>query len=430
MGIDQLATSASAWKPLWGDAPPREAEATLQDIASTLRTPLEDPGLAGGTTGLALLHAYLERGRPGAGHGACASELLDHAIEALGNQVTGPGFYAGFSGIAWAVDHLRGIGGPDEDANEAIDEALIEFLNVPRWGLDYDLVSGLVGYGVYALGRLDRPTGRALALRVLDHLEALKVPVEDGWTWATAPELLPAWQRVGSPSGYYNLGLAHGMPGVVALLGHALAQGFAPERCRPLLEGALRWMRGQRRPEGFGACFAAATNIGEPGEPSPTRISWCYGDLGLSVAWLIAARGAGNPAWEAEALEVARLCTRRPPPEGAADACLCHGFAGNAHLYNRLWQATGEAVFAEAARAWMEVALRFRKPGEGIAGFRAYMPGLTGREDPWEDAKGLLEGATGVGLALAAALDPVVPAWDRMLLVDIPGRHDVQISEA
>ncbi len=58
-------------------------------------------------------------------------------------------------------------------------------------------------------------------------------PVEQGFrdegvTWHTAPELLVTWQREQAPTGYYNLGVAHGVPGAIAMRG-AMAAVAAPE---------------------------------------------------------------------------------------------------------------------------------------------------------------------------------------------------------
>jgi lantibiotic modifying enzyme len=401
-------------------------EAVLREITVAVSEPIDRPDLAGGNSGLALLHAYLEAAHPGAGHGARALALLEKAIEDLGAKVMGPGLYGGFTGIAWTVDQLQSrLGMGEEDLNESIDEALLSYLDVAEWKDDYDLISGLVGYGVYALGRLQHPHGQAIAMKVLDHLDAIKVPGPKGvgWTWATAPELLPAWQREHSPNGYYNMGLAHGVPGVIAMLGHYVAEGVAPERSRALLEGAVTWLLSEREREGLGYCFPTTRSIGVEDREIPSRVAWCYGDLGLAVALLIAGRGASEPAWEAAALEVARhSAARRLANSGAADSGLCHGHAGNGHLFNRLWQATGDMVFADAARFWFEEALKARVPGTGVGGFRAFMPGLPGatEADPWISEPGLLEGATGIALAIAAGLRSVVPSWDRMLLVDVP----------
>jgi hypothetical protein len=101
------------------------------------------------------------------------------------------------------------------------------------------------------------------------------------------------------------------------------------------------------------------------------------------------------------------------------DAGLCHGAAGLGHLFNRLFQATGEPVLAEAARFWLEQALALRRPGRGFGGYEARIRGGDGAPT-WVAEPGLLTGAAGIALALLAATAPVEPAWDRFLLVAVP----------
>jgi hypothetical protein len=101
---------------------------------------------------------------------------------------------------------------------------------------------------------------------------------------------------------------------------------------------------------------------------------------------------------------------------GVVDAGLCHGAAGDAHLFNRLYQATGDPAFAEAARHWYERALDLRRPDEGFAGFPSWGPDRD-RKMTWIADAGFLTGAAGVGLAMLAATTPIEPQWDRLLLV-------------
>ena len=104
---------------------------------------------------------------------------------------------------------------------------------------------------------------------------------------------------------------------------------------------------------------------------------------------------------------------------GVRDACLCHGAAGVAHLFNRLYQATGEEPLAAAARVWFEHTLAYRQSGLGVGGFRSWSSDLSGVSG-WRNDPGFLEGAAGVGLALLAAVSPVDPEWDRLLLAATP----------
>jgi hypothetical protein len=88
-----------------------------------------------------------------------------------------------------------------------------------------------------------------------------------------------------------------------------------------------------------------------------------------------------------------------------------------------MYQATGDAQLKEAATFWFERTLELRRPGEGVAGFAAFMPEEDGKER-WIADPGLLNGAAGIALALLAAITPVEPAWDQMLLVSIPDGSD------
>ena len=380
-----------------------------------------NPCLSGGSAGLAVFYAYLSRTRSGGRYEREARTFLREAADALESVTMSPWLYGGFSGIAWGMAHVEGmLAAPAErHSMEDVDEALEGFVIRPRWKDDYDLVSGLVGLAVYALERLPAPGAVSCLEGIVDRLEELAQPRDGGTTWKTRPELLPPHQRREAPRGYYNVGLAHGVPGVIAILGAACAAGVRRRTARRLLGGAVRWLFRQRIEHGGATSFPAWV---APGVPSAAcRSAWCYGSPGVAAALFWAARNVGEKSWEEEALRIAReVADRGADHAGVADAGLCHGAAGLGHIFNRLYQATGEKKLEAAARFWFEVTLDMRQPGAGVGGFSA----LVGREDGsthWEDLPGLLTGASGIALALLAATTSIEPAWDRMLLVSALG---------
>jgi hypothetical protein len=116
-------------------------------------------------------------------------------------------------------------------------------------------------------------------------------------------------------------------------------------------------------------------------------------------------------------VEIGLRAALRPAEScGVVDAPLCHGAAGLGHLYNRIFQATGDRRFLDAALRWVESALEMKRDGEGIGGYQTWRPG----EGGWTSDRSLLAGATGVALALLAAATPVEPSWDRLLLASVP----------
>ena len=406
------------WRPLLEGTASRSAcesvRAILADLESWGREPSGDPSLAGGTAGLAVLHGYLAQAGLGPESEAVARRCLRHATAAMAERPGSASLYSGLTGVGWAISHLRARwpGRDDEDDLAEIDEVLLDHLDQSPWRGEYDLIEGLVGFGVYALERLPRPGATACLGRVVDRLAETAEPQGNGVTWWTDPVWVAPETRAEYPRGYYNAGLAHGIPGVIGLLGRVCAAGVARDKARSLLDGAVRWLLDQDGPESFPYWVA-------PGAAGDTaRLAWCYGDPGVAAALLGAARHVEEPAWESAALAIARRAAERPDEEsGVKDAGLCHGSAGLAHLFNRMFQATGEPRLAEAARSWFEQTLAMRRPGRGIGGYEAWEPGGARSAD-----RGLLTGATGIALALLAATTDIEPLWDRMLLVSIPQR--------
>jgi hypothetical protein len=190
------------------------------------------------------------------------------------------------------------------------------------------------------------------------------------------------------------------------------------DQARPLLGEAVRWLLAQEAPDGPPEGFPYAIRPGRP-QRNWTRSSWAYGDPGVAVALLGAARRAGVPDWQERALAAALRATTRPPDRTRIfDAGLMIGAAGLGHLLNRLYQATGEWRLLERSRFWFERALAMRRPGQGIAGYAAWGPDEND-VDRWWDEPGLLAGAAGIALALLSAATSLEPSWDRMMLVDI-----------
>ena len=158
-------------------------------------------------------------------------------------------------------------------------------------------------------------------------------------------------------------------------------------------------------------------------QPYQARCAWCYGDPGIAAALLTAARGAGVPDWEQAAVALAcRAAERRESETGVVNACFCHGAAGLAHLYNRMYQATGEEKLRRVAVHWLERTLDFSRLArdKGSAWVQGSWDAAQPTQWTWTGIE-LVEGAAGVALVLLAATTSMEPLWDRMFLVSAPG---------
>jgi len=377
-----------------------------------------DPRMSGGDAGVALFFAYLHAAAGNVDAGDRALEALEMSTSALAHRDLLPTLFSGFFGVGWVVTHLtRELFEGDSDLARDLDDALGQLLDNLKEKPPFELIGGLAGYGTYLVERLPDPGAAQLLGRILDLLETTR---DEAGTWFSDPEWLPDWQRELMPRGCHNLGVAHGVPGVIGFLAAAHREGVNDPRVTRLAEDSVRWLLAQRRPGLDGSEFPS--HVPPDGEARPTRTAWCYGDLGVAAVLLSAAQSFGRADWEAEALDIAHVAARRSVEETKVmDVGLCHGAAGIAHLFNRVHQATGDAVTGDAARDWYQRALDMRRPGEGMAGLLSWVD-TAPQQGIWKGEAGFLSGVAGVGLALLAAVTEFEPVWDRVLLVAVPPR--------
>src|SRR5437764_215167 len=145
------------WTPLLDATEAHAARNSLNEIAAELQSFVESklqPGapqieaeVGEGLSGLAVFFAYLEAAGFFPGARDLASRSMNASIEALAGQPMMPSLYGGFTGIAWAVQHVSSrLGETAEDFSE-IDLAIETYVSRTPWKEDYDLISGLVGLG-------------------------------------------------------------------------------------------------------------------------------------------------------------------------------------------------------------------------------------------------------------------------------------------
>jgi lantibiotic biosynthesis protein len=422
---------ALPWRPLLSGKAAAQALSAARDIAAvTSRGVTHHPDrpvpeeialwettLASGCAGQCLLHAYLALHGAGNVYADTAMALLDQATDAAAFLPMTASLYFGLPGVAWAAVHLAGrLFVEDHDGHLELDRILLRSLRRARWEGSYNLIIGLVGLGIYALERLPRPSAVRCLEAVIAQLAGRAEHTPEGATFFTpAGSFLPPYTAV-YPQGTYFLGIAEGVAGVIALLGAACHAGVSVRVARPLLAATVSWLLARRCPPDHAYRFPLFHLPGS--QLIATRVGWWAGDLGIAASLLVAARGADEAAWETEARHVALAAAARAKSH-FTEPGLAIGAAGAGHLFNRLYQATGETELCTAARRCLRRALAMREPGVGIAGFR-----VAPRSEPdgWRDDPGFLHGATGIGLALLAAVSHVDPVWDRVLLISSGGR--------
>ena len=376
----------------------RSAEDAVDEILSALAiAPPCSKGGLNGDAGLAVLFAYAAEAGFGDSWVAIAGQKLDRALVALSSDPTEPSLWLGAAGVRWAVTSLS------EPSDAAIvinhiDDALHRRLAVDVWHEPYDLMRGLVGFGVAFAEQ--GGTSRKLLNMTISHLDRLSVAVDGGLAWLgrRADSAFSSSDEAVT----FRSSVAHGVAGVVALCARLLRTGLGSDVATRLLHGAAEWLR------------TRIEVVRERQTRDARRRTWCNGDLGAICALLAAGEALSDRSLADTALRLANDLVRERDDVGlVADATFCHGSAGLAHVFARLYFRTSDPEFRDEARFWLTTMLRARRPGTGIAGY------LYRRRGAWVPDPSLLTGAAGTALVLMGALTERPPSWDRVFLTEI-----------
>ncbi|GHG83399.1 lanthionine synthetase LanC family protein [Streptomyces griseocarneus] len=399
------------------------ARRALEGLPASLMLPGWQPAsLLLGHPGIALLH--IRRARDDAAWAAVAHAHLAAAAEAAGRA--GPAVVGDL--LLPATLQARQHGGYARlleraaTAHAAYAEARAERL-MGRWrergpGLaygDYDAITGLAAQGralLTAAGHGDDAAARALS-RVLEALVAWTRTVRadgrdvPGW-WCSPERYQVPRDRREFPRGDFNVGLAHGICGPLALLSLARLSGRRVAGSADAVRRAADWVLDVRGADEWGPLWPGRVAFDEEARRSygdgaaRSRPGWCYGGAGVARTLQLAGWALGDRALADAGVAAMAAALRRPLPGPVhADPGFCHGRAGLLHVAVRMASSSGRPELWEGAdRLARGLVADF---DEGAAfGFRQVLPDGPG---PGIDNPGLLDGAAGVALALASYAD-------------------------
>jgi len=282
------------------------------------------------------------------------------------------------------------------------------------------VISGCAGAGAYLLSRRDDPGAAAALEAVLRAIVALAGGAGPRPRWWTPAHLLFDEETAAMyPHGNLNCGLAHGIPGPLALLALAFARGIRVPGIEEAAERLAVWLVTNRADDAWGVNWPYSVPLTREGLPDrgakaygPSRTAWCYGAPGVARTLWLAGVAFDRPAWRELALEAMQAVYRRPVAARYIDSpTFCHGVAGLLQITFRFAHDTRLPMFTEAAAELTEWLLSAFEPNS-VLGYRNWEPGGTRVDHP-----GLLDGTPGVLLTLLAASSAVEPTWDRMFLL-------------
>jgi len=405
------------WKPILEGSNERQAWRFIEKIDQStalfeknFQKESNTPWWIDNTIGAALFSNHLYKVSGEKQHKKRAESFLRQGAELLYSRPSLDKLYSGFTGLAWLSEHLRRSNkstrhswGPGQDPNTEIDKYLLTLVRSGRAkGAElgrYSLVDTWAGYGIYATERW--PSGKANKLLgdLISFFDKKAKHMPTGSAWYSTKSHLPFPDAKRFLAGNFNLGVAHGVPGVIGFLTEAFSLGIKSPALERLLNDSIRWLLAQDKGESF-RFYVPPRSF--PKASPPPRLAWCYGDLGISMVLLNAAEVLKDPLVKKSALHIAKRAAGFSRSKSkVGDPYICHGAAGAFHIFNHLFQRTKDPHFLDRALFW--VTDMFEQ--------------LEGPLEVGEDKFGILLGDTGIALSLLAGVSDVSPEWDRLLLL-------------
>jgi lantibiotic biosynthesis protein len=380
-------------------------------------------------TGLAMVSSYLDSVFPGANFDTIAHEQLVSAIATNANFChASVSMYGGLSGLGLAAHNLSRNGSRYKRLLANIDAtvnrrafASIAQLQSPRVGIsftDYDSLYGISGVAAYLLTRSHSGIAQPSLNAILRALVRFTYVAEGGLLSGTPKSLLtghfaedPLYEY-----GLVNCGLAHGVPGPLAILSLARSQGFIVEGMDDAIGIIADWLLANSMQDRWGFDWPAAIALDEAGQCLPainaSRAGWCYGSPGVARSLWLAGDALKCSKYQEQAVAIMEASIKRLGAGVKSDSLtFCHGLAGLLQIVLRFYNNVDSEFFLNASRLLFDRLVSFYDPSS-LLGFRE----IVGRDRPLDSPR-IIDGAAGISLALVAATHSAEPCWDRMFML-------------
>lgn len=364
---------------------------------------INEIGVLAGLSGLALFNFHYSRvfnKKPTIG-----SAILEKCILKINDGYTNPTYCNGIIGLAWVINHLIEENFIDDSNNEVlyeIDNYNYKWIQLSIKENNFDFFHGTIGYINYSIDRYNNlsniktfePIEKSITL-LLNYLSELLPEIE----------LFPSGSKKGKIKMSFEnnviFGLAHGISSIIFILNKISTIPKFNLEAQLLSNKYVAYLLKHKDNKNSGISLFPNFLSQKGVVKYQSALTWCSGDLGIGINLLnTSVRYNHNKNYKLAGLEILEHSLNRTSLKKSflKSDCLCHGYFGAYKIFSDAYKITKKEDFLKASNYWLDLGIKNIKINSNSD--------LT-----------ILNGLSGIGLALLDILDSKKRNWDQCLFL-------------
>jgi lantibiotic biosynthesis protein len=385
-------------------------EKTKQIVDAVVREDFgNNNGLLSGTSGTLFLLCYFSEYTGDGSYLEIVEQRISATMDVINNDpdFSDLSYSTGITGFLWTLENLNLHHYIEIDLaefKEAIHPILKDYMMQQLENGNIDFLHGALGVANYFLDSGDAACVEGMQKFNTQFINTATLHADQTISFVTNI------YRDNKPVPVINLGLSHGMASIIYYFQRCLQH---PQLNTPELKTALQQLisfyRKNQNDIAVHSCYFASWI----GQEKSSRLAWCYGDLGIGLALLLAAETLKDQELKNYSIDILKHTCKRVDmeKEGIMDAGICHGTAGLVKMYRNIYEKTNVEEFKTAADFWLDKTIAIANHPGGHAGYHTFNQGL------YQNDCGLLEGVSGTGIVLLEELMKKSLSWEKSLML-------------
>lgn len=343
-------------------------------------------GLYQGEAGELLFLFLLQKYHPELVDDSYIQDIFSRVVNSVEDVLPDISFAEGATGIVWLLEFLLEQQPDLLCINNTYDDYLENLAKNKFWLGEHEITKGLAGISPY----LKRRSVSAKTLKIANYIVSYYKDTaywfsDDRCSWLTPEYSMFRLNRVNKDD-EFNLGLAHGVPGIIAALLQLRSYKSGID-IKSLIVAGARWLIEQQKNPNYLGSYFSDTALSQV----KSRLGWCYGDLSIALLLAQVGKEFHIPLFYRLGKQIADFSTRRDSKDALVNqATLCHGSSGVCLLFLLLSKVYADDSLKVCSDYWFNISMQHKA--------------LSGLNSSIIQDTGLLNGLSGIGLVILAKL--------------------------